>query len=123
MARIQAHAEPPPPPAASISAASSSNDRPRVPPAPAVFSRCSGQPSVSDSASPITSPARLIALRHVALLGRTGMQHHAGRADALADPQRLDQGVRDFLARISRSSEAQLIRYTAWIRTALIRVV
>ena len=40
-----------PPPAASSSCASSSNERPSVPPAPAVFSRCSSQPSLSASAS------------------------------------------------------------------------
>ena len=50
-----------PPPAASISAASSSNERPSVPPAPAVFSRCSAQRSLSASASRMTSPARSIA--------------------------------------------------------------
>ena len=43
------------------SAASSSKERPSVPPAPAVFSRCSSQPSLSASAAAIVLPARAIA--------------------------------------------------------------
>ena len=39
------------PPPASIRAASSENERPSVPPVPAVFSRCSGQRSESASAA------------------------------------------------------------------------
>jgi hypothetical protein len=63
MAGIQAHPKPViAAHTASISAASSSIERPSVPPAPAVFSRCRGQPSLSASASRTVSPARAIAL-------------------------------------------------------------
>ena len=62
-----------------------------MPPAPAVFSRCSWQPSLSASASAIDSPARSIALADVAGLGRAGVQDHAARADRIADPQRMGQ--------------------------------
>ena len=62
MAGVQADAEPLAAAGAARSArASSSNERPSVPPAPAVSSRCSGQLSDSSSASTITSPARSIA--------------------------------------------------------------
>ena len=108
-----------PPPAASSSSASSSKERPSVPPAPAVSSRCSGQRSVSDSASLITLPARLIALPTSPCLADPGCR--TTPAAPIPSPTRSDwiSEARD-LSRISASSEAQLSRYTAWISTALI---
>ena len=71
--------------------ASSSNERPSVPPAPAVFSRCSGQPSLSASASRDRLSGARDRLADVAGLGRAGVQHHARGADRLAHAQRVRQ--------------------------------
>ena len=58
MARVEADPTRSPSPISSVRRASSSNVRPSVPPAPAVFSRWSGQSSDSFSASAITDAAR-----------------------------------------------------------------
>ena len=82
-----------------------------MPPGPAVFSSCSGQPSDSASASAISDPARSIA----ALASPPSLSADPGcRTTARApssEPARSDavSEVRDF-ARISASSEAQLSR-------------
>ena len=109
VAGVQADAEARSPPAASISAASSSKERPSVPPAPAVFSRCSSQPSLSASASAIVAPARAIAGADVARLGRAGVQHDAAAPIALPTRSEWVSEVSDF-ARMSGSSLAQLSR-------------
>ena len=72
------------PPAASISAASSSNERPSVPPVPAVFSRCSGQPSVSASASRDHRARARDRRADLAGLRRARVQDHRVRAERRA---------------------------------------
>ena len=92
VAGVQAHPEPP--------AAAGGLDQRR--PAPRTSARaCRRRPPCPRGAAgsgrsrpaprAITLPARLIACADVALLGRAGVQHHAGGADPVADPQRLDQ--------------------------------
>ena len=71
--------------------ASSSNERPSVPPAPAVFSRCSSQPSLSASASRDRLAGAGDRLADIAGLGRARVQDHAAGADRLADAQRVRQ--------------------------------
>ncbi len=92
-----------------------------MPPAPAVSSKWSGHLSVSASASLMTLPARLIALGTSPVFAEpacsttpTAPMPLPTRSDWVSDAS-------DFL-RISLSAVAQLIRYTAWIRTALIRL-
>ena len=75
-------------PPSSISVASSSNERPSVPPAPAVSSSSSGHVSDSASASLITSPARSSASSDVALQRRARVQDHAHGAQLRARVQR-----------------------------------
>ena len=108
-------------PAASIRPASSSNERPSVPPAPAVSSRWSSQVPVRESASPITLPARLIAFDTSPCFADPGCS--TTPAAPIPSPTSSDwtSDVSD-LARISPSSVAGLSRYTAWIRTAPIGV-
>ncbi len=97
------------PPPASISAASSSNERPSVPPVPAVFSRCSGHDSLSASASPKISPARAIAGSTGPLSAEPGCS--TTPAAPIASPIRSEwiSDVSDF-ARMSGSSLPQLSR-------------
>ena len=94
-----------------------------MPPAPAVFSRCSSQPfppaedALSASARAIVSPARAIAAPTSPCLAEPGCSTTA--AAPIAAPTR-SECVREAsdLARMSGSSLAQLSRYTAWISTA-----
>ncbi len=90
-----------------------------MPPAPAVSSRCRSQPSVSASASLITSPARRIALGTSPFFAEPGWR--TTPTAPIPRPTRSDwiSEVSDF-ERISSSSEAQFSRYTAWISTASI---
>ena len=67
-------------------------------------------PRYSASASAIVAPARSIAGRGLAGLGRAGMQDHGGRADAVAGAQRVRSARSAILARISGSSLAQFNR-------------
>src|SRR5215213_10885057 len=108
-----------PPPAASSSAASSSNDRPSVPPAPAVFSRWSGQDSLDSSASRMAFPARLIAAPTWPAKADPACRTTACAPIASPDSNALVREANDFL-RSERSVEAQLMRYTAWMRVASI---
>ena len=62
-----------------------------MPPAPAVFSRCSGQRSVSASASRDHLAGAGDRRADVAGLRRAGVQDDAGRADRVADAQRMGQ--------------------------------
>ena len=92
--RRGAHRRRPP----SSSAASSSSERPSVPPAPAVFSRCSSQPSLSASASRDRLAGTRDRLADVARLGRAGVQHDARGADRGTDAQRVRQRRERFRA-------------------------
>ena len=96
----------------SISRASSSNERPSVPPAPAVSSRCSAQPSDSSSASAIDRAGALDRRVDVAavLQRRARVQHHADARRAPRPPAARRSATVSDLSRISGSSEAQLSR-------------
>src|SRR5580704_7620248 len=98
-----------PPPPASIRSASSSNERPSVPPAPAVSSSRSGHLSVSARASLMTLPARLIALGTSPVFAEPGCR--TTPTAPIPAPTRNDwrSEVSDF-SRISRSSVAELMR-------------
>jgi hypothetical protein len=88
-----------------------------VPPAPAVFSRCSSQPSLCDSACAIVSPARAIARGTSPVFAEPACK--TTPAAPIPSPTRSEcVSEASDLARISRSSLAQLTRYTAWISTA-----
>ena len=86
--------------ATSISRASSSNERPSVPPAPAVSSRCSGHVSDSSSASAITAAGAVERGVHGAavLERRARVQHDAVRAQRRARAQRRGQRGERLLA-------------------------
>ena len=104
---------------ASISPASSSNERPSVPPAPAVSSKCSSQWPVSDSASLTSLPDLAIALLTLPCFAEPAWST-TPRA-RIPSPTRSDwMSEARVLLRISRSVVAVLRRYTAWIRTASI---
>jgi len=90
-----------------------------VPPAPAVFSRCSSQPSLSASASPIAAPARAIASPTSPDFAEPGCSTTPAAPIACPTRSEFVSDASDF-ARMSGSSLAQLTRYTAWISTASI---
>ena len=75
-----------------------------MPPAPAVFSRCSSQPSLSASASRDRLARARDRLADVALLGRAGVQDDAARRRSPARRAASGSARRAILARMSRSS-------------------
>ena len=80
-----------------------------MPPAPAVFSRCSSQPSLSESACLIVFPARAIASPTCPVLAEPGCSTTPRAPIACPTRSECVSEVSD-LARISLSSEAQLSR-------------
>jgi hypothetical protein len=82
---------------------------PSVPPAPAVFSRCSGQRSDSASASAMTSPARVIASPTSPVFADPGCSTTATASSSAPARSELMSDVSVF-SRISGSSDAQLSR-------------
>ena len=90
-----------------------------MPPPPAVFSRCSAQPSLSASASRIVAPARAIASPTSPVFAEPGCS--TTPLAPIGAPTRSEWiSECSVLARMSGSSLAQLSRYTAWISTASI---
>ena len=80
-----------------------------MPPVPAVFSRCSGQPSDSASASAMTSPARAIAGATSPVSAEPGCSTTACAPSAAPARSELVSDASVF-ARMSGSVEAQFSR-------------